>query len=54
MVNSLLCSDHCRNKLAKNFNLINDYNSAMSKCISLRENNKLLYEEVEAQKKNID
>ncbi|MFS7997685.1 hypothetical protein Hanom_Chr12g01144821 [Helianthus anomalus] len=38
---------------AHNFSLINDYNSAKSKCISLQENNKLLYEKVEVQKKDI-
>ncbi|MFS7990844.1 hypothetical protein Hanom_Chr11g01063671 [Helianthus anomalus] len=57
-VNTLLCSDHCRSKLAQlrahNFNLINDYNSSMTKCIGLRENNKLLTKNVEAQKKDID
>ncbi|MFS8004154.1 hypothetical protein Hanom_Chr13g01222341 [Helianthus anomalus] len=57
MVNSLLCSDHYRNKLAQirahNFNLINDYNSAMSQCISLREKNNLVYEKVETQKEDI-
>ncbi|MFS7975685.1 hypothetical protein Hanom_Chr10g00883531 [Helianthus anomalus] len=33
--------------------LINDYNSAMSKCISVRENNKILYEKIDALKKDI-
>ncbi|MFS7918577.1 hypothetical protein Hanom_Chr03g00202811 [Helianthus anomalus] len=54
MVNTLFCSNLCRSKLAHirahNFNLINEYNSAMTKCISLRESNKLLTQMVEEQK----
>ncbi|MFS7963002.1 hypothetical protein Hanom_Chr08g00733081 [Helianthus anomalus] len=57
MVNSLLCSEHCRNKLAlmraHNSALIIDYDSAMAKCISFRENNKILYEKIDALKKDI-
>ncbi|MFS7930603.1 hypothetical protein Hanom_Chr04g00346191 [Helianthus anomalus] len=55
MLNSLLCSEHCRNKIAlmraHNSALITDYNSAMAKCTSLRENNKILYEKIGALKK---
>ncbi|MFS7934933.1 hypothetical protein Hanom_Chr05g00397491 [Helianthus anomalus] len=56
-VNSLLCSEHYRKKIAlmrsHNSALITDYNSAMAKCISLRENNKILYEKIAALKKDI-
>ncbi|MFS7919655.1 hypothetical protein Hanom_Chr03g00215231 [Helianthus anomalus] len=57
MVNSLLCTEHCRKKVAflrsQNSALIIDYNSAIGKCISLRENNKIFYEKIEALKKDI-
>ncbi|MFS8019310.1 hypothetical protein Hanom_Chr15g01402321 [Helianthus anomalus] len=57
MVNSLLCIEHCRKKVAlprsQNSALITDYNSATGKCISLRENNKILYENIDALKKDI-
>ncbi|MFS7936714.1 hypothetical protein Hanom_Chr05g00419041 [Helianthus anomalus] len=56
-VNSLLCFEHCRKKVAllrsHNSTLINDYNSAMGNCTSLRENNKILYEKIDALKKDI-
>ncbi|MFS8008306.1 putative transcription factor interactor and regulator CCHC(Zn) family [Helianthus anomalus] len=56
-VNSLLCTKHCRKKVAflrsQNSALITDYNNAMGKCISLQENNKIRYEKIEALKKDI-
>ncbi|MFS7970983.1 putative transcription factor interactor and regulator CCHC(Zn) family [Helianthus anomalus] len=56
-VNSLLCSGHCRKKIAlmrsHNFVLITDYNSAMAKCIILRENHKSLNEKIDSLKKDI-
>ncbi|MFS8007832.1 putative transcription factor interactor and regulator CCHC(Zn) family [Helianthus anomalus] len=56
-VNSLLCSKHCRNKItpmgAHILSLINDYNSAVSKCMSLRDNNKILFGKIYALKKDI-
>ncbi|XP_021971535.1 altered inheritance of mitochondria protein 21-like [Helianthus annuus] len=57
MVNSLLCTGNCRKKDAfmrsKNSPLITDYNNAMGKYINLRENHKILYEKIEALKKDI-
>ncbi|XP_021996295.1 papilin-like [Helianthus annuus] len=56
-VNSLLCTEHCRKKVAllrsQNSALITDNNTVMGKYISLRENNKILYEKIEALKKDI-
>ncbi|KAJ0767171.1 putative nuclear polyadenylated RNA-binding protein Nab2/ZC3H14 [Helianthus annuus] len=56
-VNYLLCIEPCRNKVAQlralNSKMMDDYNSAMTQCIGLRQRNKLLTEKVEAQKKDI-
>ncbi|MFS8002664.1 hypothetical protein Hanom_Chr13g01204741 [Helianthus anomalus] len=56
-VNSLLCTKHYRKKVAllrsQNSTLITDYNTVMGKYISLQENNKILYEKIEALKKDI-
>ncbi|MFS7929002.1 hypothetical protein Hanom_Chr04g00327461 [Helianthus anomalus] len=57
MLNSILCTEHRRKKDAlirsQNFALITYYNCAMGKCISLRENNKILCEKLDALKKDI-
>ncbi|MFS7903456.1 hypothetical protein Hanom_Chr01g00024271 [Helianthus anomalus] len=56
-VNSFLCSEHCRKKIAfmrsHNSTFITDYNSAMANCISPREKNKILYEKIDVLKKDI-
>ncbi|KAJ0489428.1 hypothetical protein HanHA300_Chr12g0443971 [Helianthus annuus] len=56
-VNYLLCTKPCRNRVAQlralNSKIMDDYNSVTTKYISLRENNKILYEKIEALKKDI-
>ncbi|KAJ0575910.1 putative nuclear polyadenylated RNA-binding protein Nab2/ZC3H14 [Helianthus annuus] len=56
-VNYLLCTEPCRNRVAQlralNSKMMDDYNSVMAKYIGLRENNKILYEKIDALKKDI-
>ncbi|XP_022004044.1 uncharacterized protein LOC110901531 [Helianthus annuus] len=56
-VNYLLCTEPCRNRVAQlralNSKMMDDYNRVMEKYIGLRENNKILYEKIDALKKDI-